>query len=112
MVFGSLEERGLLHDTEELLLAHLTVAVAVSLVDHLLELLVRHVLAELFRHALEVLEGDLALWCVCSRERERERERECVCVCVCVGGGATDVVGRTEHTLTRLRVSLRCTDDA
>ena len=44
---GCLVQAGLLHDAEELLLADLAVAVAVGLVDHLLELLVGHVLAEL-----------------------------------------------------------------
>mmetsp|Transcript_997 Transcript_997/g.4050 ORF Transcript_997/g.4050 Transcript_997/m.4050 type:complete len:217 (+) Transcript_997:70-720(+) len=57
---GDLEEGSLLHDAEEFLLVDLAVAVAVSLVDHLLKLLVGHVLAELLRHALEVLEADLA----------------------------------------------------
>merc|ERR1712182_123570 len=36
------EEVGLLHDAQELLLVDLTVAIAVGLVNHLLELLVRH----------------------------------------------------------------------
>ena len=40
-------QRGLLHDAQELILIDLTVAVAVRLVDHLLQLLVRHVLAKL-----------------------------------------------------------------
>ena len=55
-----LVERGLFHDADELLLRHLTVTVTVSLVDHLLELLVGHVLTELLGDALEVLERDLA----------------------------------------------------
>merc|ERR1712031_64614 len=49
-----------LHDAEELLLVHLAIAIAIGLVDHLLKLLVSHVLAELLGHALEVLERDLA----------------------------------------------------
>ena len=44
----------------ELLLVDLAVAVDVGLVDHLLQLLVCHVLAELARHPLQVAEGDLA----------------------------------------------------
>merc|ERR1712087_943423 len=54
------EEVGLLHDAQELLLVHLTVAVAVGLVDHLLELLVRHALSQLLSNTLQVLERDLA----------------------------------------------------
>merc|ERR1719453_247778 len=49
-----------LHDAEELLLVDLTVAIAVSLVNHLLELLIGHVLSKLLGHTLQVLEGDLA----------------------------------------------------
>mmetsp|Transcript_22058 Transcript_22058/g.55923 ORF Transcript_22058/g.55923 Transcript_22058/m.55923 type:complete len:206 (-) Transcript_22058:12-629(-) len=48
------------HDAQELLLVHLAVAVHVCLVDHLLQLLVRHVLAQLPRNALEVFERDFA----------------------------------------------------
>merc|ERR1719453_1101726 len=47
------------HDAEELLLVDLTVAVEVGLVDHLLQLLVGHVLAQLACDALEVPERDL-----------------------------------------------------
>ena len=54
------EEVGLLHDAHELVLANLAVAVSVGLVDHLLDLVVGHVLAELLGHPLEVLEGDFA----------------------------------------------------
>merc|ERR1719421_2858296 len=53
------EEVRLLHDAQELLLVDLTIAIAVCLVDHLLQLLVGHALAKLLRHALEVLERDL-----------------------------------------------------
>ena len=55
----------LLHDSQELLLVDLAIAIAVGLVDHLLELLVRHVLAELLGDALEVLERNL-----CASVRE------------------------------------------
>merc|ERR1712127_131759 len=55
----SSEEVGLLHDPQELLLVDLAVAVTVRLVNHFLELLIRHPLPKLLRHALEVLEGDL-----------------------------------------------------
>mmetsp|Transcript_76321 Transcript_76321/g.192110 ORF Transcript_76321/g.192110 Transcript_76321/m.192110 type:complete len:202 (-) Transcript_76321:42-647(-) len=54
------EEICLLHDPQELFLVYLTISVAVSLVDHLLELLVGHALAQFLRDALQVLEGDLA----------------------------------------------------
>ena len=53
-------ERGLLHNPDELLLAHFAVAVAIGLVNHLLKLLVRHVLTQLLCNALQILEGDLA----------------------------------------------------
>merc|ERR1740130_826694 len=49
-----------LHDAEELLLVDFAIAIAVSLIDHLLELLVGHVFSELLGYALQVLEGDLA----------------------------------------------------
>mmetsp|Transcript_14116 Transcript_14116/g.27867 ORF Transcript_14116/g.27867 Transcript_14116/m.27867 type:complete len:205 (-) Transcript_14116:16-630(-) len=52
-------QRRLLHDADELLLAHLAVTITISLIDHLLELLIRHVLAKLLGHALQVLERDL-----------------------------------------------------
>merc|ERR1719329_1549612 len=54
------EEVCLLHDTKEFLLIHLSVAVAVSLVDHFLQLLVGHALTKLLGNTLEVLESDLA----------------------------------------------------
>mmetsp|Transcript_8100 Transcript_8100/g.19759 ORF Transcript_8100/g.19759 Transcript_8100/m.19759 type:complete len:284 (+) Transcript_8100:266-1117(+) len=57
--FGSLEGVLVCHDAQELLLVHLPVAVEVSLVDHLLQLLVRHVLAELARNTLKIFEGDV-----------------------------------------------------
>merc|ERR1712124_113455 len=57
---SSSEEVGLLHDPQELFFIDLAVAVAICLVDHLLELLIRHPLPKLLRHALQVLEGDLS----------------------------------------------------
>ncbi|CAH0371854.1 unnamed protein product, partial [Pelagomonas calceolata] len=48
------------HDAQKLVLVDFAVAVPIRLVDHLLELLVRHVLAELLRDALQVPERDLA----------------------------------------------------
>ena len=54
------EEVGLFHDADEVLLADLAGAAAVGLVDHLLQLLLGHGLAQLAGHALEVLEADLA----------------------------------------------------
>merc|ERR1719450_1904934 len=56
----SLRESTALHDAEELLLIHLTITITVGLINHLLELLIGHVLAEFLSHTLEVLEGDLA----------------------------------------------------
>merc|ERR1719502_762248 len=55
-----LEQVGLLHDAEELLLVDLAVPVTVGFVDHLLELLIGHPLAKLLGDALEILERDLA----------------------------------------------------
>merc|ERR1711939_710745 len=49
----------LLHDAVELVRVDGTVAVTVSLVDHVLELLVVDALAKLLGHTGEVLEGDL-----------------------------------------------------
>merc|ERR1719163_525026 len=49
----------LLHDAVELVDVDLTVAIAVGLVDHVLELLIIDGLAELLSHAGEVAEGDL-----------------------------------------------------
>merc|ERR1711874_607080 len=55
-----LRESTTLHDAEEFVLVDLAIAIAVGLVDHLLELLVGHVLTELLGNTLQVLEGDLA----------------------------------------------------
>merc|ERR1712029_65231 len=49
----------LLHDAVELVDVDLAIAITVSLVDHVLELLIIDVLAELLSHAGEVAEGDL-----------------------------------------------------
>lgn len=46
------EEVGLTHDAHELLLSDLAITVAISLLDHLLDLVVSHVLAELLSNAL------------------------------------------------------------
>ena len=47
----SSEEVGLAHDTHELVLRDFTVTIAISLLDHLLDLIICHILAELFRYA-------------------------------------------------------------
>ena len=54
------EEVGLAHDAHELVLGDLAVTVTVSLLDHLLDLVIGHVLTELLGHTLEVTEGNLA----------------------------------------------------
>ena len=54
-----LVERGLLHDAQELVRVDLPVAIAVRLVDHLLQLLIRHVLAKFLRDALQVAKRNL-----------------------------------------------------
>merc|ERR1719387_846554 len=53
------EKVGLLHDAQKLLLIYLAIAIAVCLIDHLLELLVCHSLAEFLRNSLQILERDL-----------------------------------------------------
>merc|ERR1719387_3219149 len=53
------EKVGLLHDAQKLLLIDLAIAIAVCLIDHLLELLVCHSLAEFLRNSLQILERDL-----------------------------------------------------
>merc|ERR1719515_355378 len=57
---NSSEEVGLLHDPQELFLVDLPIPVTICLVDHLLELLIRHPLPKLLRHALQILERDLS----------------------------------------------------
>ena len=54
------EKIGLFHDTHELLFSDLAITVSVGFVDHLLNLVVSHVLAELFGDSLQILEGNLA----------------------------------------------------
>jgi hypothetical protein len=54
------EEVGLLHNPNELLLVDLPISVPISLVDHLLQLLISHSLAQFSCHSLQVFEGDLA----------------------------------------------------
>merc|ERR1712087_520467 len=54
----SSEKVSLLHDPQELLFVDLTITVAISLFDHLLQLLGRHALAQLFGDTLQVLQGD------------------------------------------------------
>merc|ERR1719198_2850463 len=49
----------LLHDAVELINVDLTIAIAVSLVDHVLELLIIDVLTELLSNTCQVAEGDL-----------------------------------------------------
>merc|ERR1711959_105967 len=49
-----------LHDAEELFLVDLAIAIAIGLINHLLELLIGHVLSKLLGDALQVLERDLA----------------------------------------------------
>merc|ERR1712037_858876 len=63
----SSEEVSLLHDPQELLLVHLTVSIAVGLVDHLLKLLVGHPFPELLGNPLQVFEGDFACLVVVVR---------------------------------------------
>merc|ERR1711972_201876 len=51
-----LEEIRFLHDAEELFLVHFTITIAVSLINHFLELLIRHTFSKLFGNALKILE--------------------------------------------------------
>merc|ERR1712190_426749 len=62
---------GLSHDAQELLLVHLAIAITISLIDHLLKLLVCYALAQLLRHVLQVLEGDLARLVIIKPEPAR-----------------------------------------
>jgi len=54
------EQVGFAHNTHELLFGNLAITIAVSLLDHLLNLVVGHVFTKLFGDALEVAERDLA----------------------------------------------------
>merc|ERR1740129_1741288 len=67
------EEVGLLHDSQELFFVHLAISITVCLINHLLELLVGHALAELLGNPLQVLEGDFACLVVIE-EAERLEE--------------------------------------
>merc|ERR1712137_914839 len=71
-----LEEIRLFHDAEELLLVHFAVTIAISLVDHLLELLVRHTFAKFLGDAFEVLETDFASFVVIE-QTERFQNLPC-----------------------------------
>ena len=53
---SSSEEVGLAHDTHELLLRDLTVSISVSLLDHLIDLIISHVLTKLLGNTLQISE--------------------------------------------------------
>merc|ERR1712183_33507 len=54
----SSKEIRLLHDAQKLFFVHLAIAIAVSLVNHFLKLLVGHALPEFLGNTLEILERD------------------------------------------------------
>merc|ERR1719188_1303186 len=54
------EQIRLLHDAQEFLLIHLALSIPVSLIDHFLELFIRHSLPKFFRHPFQVLERYLS----------------------------------------------------
>jgi hypothetical protein len=54
------EKIGLAHDSHEFILTNLAISITVSLFDHLLNLVVCHVLAQLLSDTLQVAERDLA----------------------------------------------------
>merc|ERR1719498_265272 len=56
----SSEKICLLHDSKKLLFVHFAISITVCLVDHFLQLLVGHALAELLGDSLQVLERNLA----------------------------------------------------
>ena len=56
----TLVQTGLLHDADEFLLADFTITITVGFINHLLQLLVCHVLTQLLSNTLEVSERDLA----------------------------------------------------
>jgi hypothetical protein len=66
------EEVGLAHDAHELFLVDGVVVVAVSLVNHLLDFFVSHVLTKLLSDTLEVLEGDLAVLLIVEQTESLE----------------------------------------
>merc|ERR1711933_205439 len=57
---SSLEEIGLLHDAKKLFFVDLPITISVCFIDHLLQFLIGHALAQLLCDALEVLERDFA----------------------------------------------------
>ena len=57
---GSSEQGGLLHNSHELLLTNLSITVSVGLIDHLLDLVVSHVLSEFFCYPLKIFERNFA----------------------------------------------------
>jgi hypothetical protein len=54
------EQVGLLHNSDELLLGDLAVAISVGFIDHLLQLIVSHGLAKLPGYSFEVSQGNLS----------------------------------------------------
>merc|ERR1712086_521174 len=55
---ATLKKVRLLHDTKELFFIHLSIAITICLIDHLLKLLIGHPLPKLLCGTLQVLEGD------------------------------------------------------
>ena len=53
-----LEEVSFFHDSDEIFLGYGAVSISVSLIDHFLKLVVRHGLAQLLGHSLQVLQTD------------------------------------------------------
>merc|ERR1719498_212535 len=66
------EEVCLLHDAQKFFLVHLTISIAVCLVDHFLKLLICHTLAELLGHTLEILERDFASFIIVEQTESLE----------------------------------------
>merc|ERR1719261_48382 len=66
----SSEEVSLFHNAQELLLVHLAVAITICLINHFLKLFVGHPLSKLLRHALQILERNLASFIIIE-ETER-----------------------------------------
>merc|ERR1719263_2214008 len=54
------EEICLLHDSEKFFFINFTIAISICLIDHFLQFLVCHALANLLSNALQVLETDFA----------------------------------------------------
>ena len=57
---NTLVQTGLLHDADEFFLADFAITITVGFINHLLQLLIRHVLTQLLSDTLEVPERDLA----------------------------------------------------